>query len=253
MNKKHYIILTLAFVFLGQPAFGLKVPELKGRINDYANILNYREKVALENLLLKEESATSSQIVLLTISSLNGENLEDYSMQVVEKWKIGQKEFDNGVLLLIAIKEKKIRIEVGYGLESILTDAKSGFIIRNIIVPNFKHGDIYKGIVDGMTSISGLISNKFEITDKQLAKYKRQQKGGEKKHLPATLIVFLLMFFLGSLGRRNRGSGILPWLLIGGMMGSSSSHRNSGFGGGGFSGFSGGGGGFGGGGASGGW
>ncbi len=143
MYKK--IIFALTFLLLTNTAFALEVPKLKERINDYAEILAPNQEAELENLLKNAETRTSSQIALLTITSLEKENLEDFSLKVIETWKLGQKNKDNGVLLLIALKEKKIRIEVGYGLEAVLTDAKSGFIIRNIIAPHFKKKKILYG------------------------------------------------------------------------------------------------------------
>ena len=117
-NIKLFVLFVL-FVANYFPVFALDVPKLKGRINDYAGILNSSEESQLESVLRKTEAKTSSQVVLLTIPSLEGENLEDYSIRVVEKWQIGQKEYDNGALLLVALAEKKVRIEVGYGLEHI--------------------------------------------------------------------------------------------------------------------------------------
>ena len=246
MRKITFLLLIL---FFSQTVFALNVPKLKGRINDYAGVLINNEEAKLEQILAEAESKTSSQVVLLTIPSLEGENLEDFSMRVVETWQIGQKEFDNGVLLLIAMKEKEIRIEVGYGLESILTDAKSGYIIRNFIVPKFKKNNFFQGITSGLAVITGIISEEFVITDEELAKYNKLEKQGRKTQIPVGLIVFIFMMLFGGLGRRRRG-GLLPLIFLGSALGGRSSR--SGFGGG-FGGFSGGGGSFGGGGASGGW
>ena len=247
---KKIIIISVMLVFAVSILSSLDVPKLKGRINDNAGIINSGDERKLEALLRDVEAKTSSQVALLTISSLQGENLEDYSMRVAQAWQLGQKEFDNGVLLLVAFKEKKIRIEVGYGLESIITDAKSGFIIRNYIVPGFKNGDFAGGITNGLLAISGLVTKEFEITDEQLAKYSQQQRAGKRKQIPFGLIVFLFMFVFGGLGRRR--GGLFTALFLGSMLGGGRSRGGSGFGGG-FGGFSGGGGGFGGGGASGGW
>lgn len=244
-------ILFLLTIFVTIQLFALEVPKLRKRVNDNADILTPYQEMELEQKLQTVEAKTSSQIAVLTINSLQGENLEDYSMRVAEQWKLGQQEFDNGALLLIALKEKKIRIEVGYGLESIITDLKSGYIIRNLIVPPFKEGNYFKGISAGSIAISGLITEEFEITDEQLQKYQTQQKENKKIHLPFGLIVFLFMIIFGGFGRRRRG-GLFTALFLGSMLGGSG-RSSSGFGGGGFGGFSGGGGGFGGGGASGGW
>lgn len=248
--KKVMVILTL--IICSVTLFALEVPKLKGTVNDYAGILSQEQEYQLESLLRETQKQTSSQVVLLTIPSLQGENLEDYSFRVAEKWQLGQKKLDNGVLLLVSMQEKKLRIEVGYGLEAIITDLKSGYIIRKIVVPEFKTGNFYQGISKGLVAITGLISNEFEISQAELAKY-QQERNQSSGHLPIGGIVFVIMIVLGSVGRRGRrGGGILPWLIVGSMLGGNRDH-GGGFGGGGFGGFSGGGGSFGGGGASGGW
>ena len=235
--KKIFFTIIICFPLL----YSLQVPPIKARINDYADILNSSQKIQLEQLLENAEAKTSSQFVLLTISSLQGEVLEDFSMRVADKWKIGQKGLDNGVILLIALAEKKIRIEVGYGLEPILTDVKSGYIIRNLIVEQFKKGDYYQGIHQALVAITGIVNGEFVISPEELAKYKKAKKNKINAYIPfgiMFLIIFLMNIFRGG---RRRGSSIF-WA---GGFGS-----GGGFGGGGFSG---GGGSFGGGGASGGW
>ncbi|MDP8269691.1 MAG: TPM domain-containing protein [Candidatus Tenebribacter davisii] len=249
---KKIILISVLFVFSVTALLSLDVPKLKSAVNDNAGIINAENERKLEALLRDVEGKTSSQVALLIIPSLQGENLEDYSLRVAQAWKLGQKEFDNGVLLLVALKEKKIRIEVGYGLESIITDAKSGYIIRNYMVPEFKQGDFTSGITSGLLAISGLVTKEFEITDEELAKYNQQQKAGKRKQIPFGLIVFLIMFIFGGLGRGRKRGGLFTALFLGSMLGGGSRSSSSGFGGG-FGGFSGGGGSFGGGGASGGW
>jgi len=243
---KKYILISTIFLFCISNVFSLDVPKIEARINDNANIISSNDERKLETLLKDVESKTSSQVALLTINSLQGENLEDYAMRVAQSWQLGQKKFDNGVLMLVAMKEKKIRIEVGYGLESIITDAKSGYIIRNYIVPEFKNGNFTGGITNGLLAISGLVTNEFEITDSELAQYSKQQKSGKRTQIPFGLFIFLFMFIFG--GFRRRRGGLFTALFLGSLLGGGRSR-----GGGGFGGFSGGGGSFGGGGASGGW
>ncbi len=246
MKRLTFFVLTLMLVNV---LFSLTVPPLKSRINDYAQALTSKQKALLESMLTDVERRTSSQIVLLVIPTLENEILENYSMKVVDTWKVGQTDLDNGVLLLIAMKEKKIRIEVGYGLEGIITDLKSGFIIRNIVVPEFKKGNYYEGIAGGLNAISGLVTDEYVISDEELQKYQedvKRKKGVSQ--VPVGLIIFLIMIVFGGFGKRRR-LGFLPFLFLGSTLGGSS--RSSGFGG--FGGFSGGGGSFGGGGASGGW
>ncbi|RLD56933.1 MAG: hypothetical protein DRJ01_14565 [Bacteroidetes bacterium] len=247
--KKRYVFIVLVLIF-SEIIFALKIPKLTGRVNDYAEILNSTQEKEITALLFSQEHKTSSQFVLLTVPTLKGGSLEDYSIKVADSWKIGQKGLDNGVLLLISIAEKKIRIEVGYGLESILTDMKCGYIIRNIIVPHFKRGNYYDGIYSGLQAITGIVTNEFDISPEELAKYQARKRKVKTSQLPIGIVVFIIMIVLSSFKRTLRGrSGLFPLLFLGGL----GSRGGSGFGGGGFGGFSGGGGGFGGGGASGGW
>lgn len=253
---KKIILILVSFIFFNT-AFALDIPKLQGRVNDHANILNANEERQIEQFLYQNEQKNSSQVVLLTLKSLEGENLEDYSMRVADKWKIGQKKFDNGALLLVAVDERKIRIEVGYGLESIITDLKAGYIIRNAITPEFKKGNYSGGIAKGLANITGIINKKFDISDEELARYQNSQKKANTGNLPFSFIVIVFIIIMNLLGRifgsgrRRKGMGFLPFLLLGSALGGS---RGGGFSsGGGFGGFSGGGGGFGGGGASGGW
>ncbi len=242
------IITLILLSLLTYQVFALKIPKLKGHVNDYANVLTAGEESELENYLMDFERSNSAQVALLTIKSLKGENLEDYSLRVVDEWKLGVKGRDNGVLLLISMQEKKMRIEVGYGVEGVLTDAKSGYIIRTIIVPAFKQGNFSSGIAGGLSAIMDTISKDLIITDEEIAQ-SRKASGKRKSQIPFGFIIFVLMMVFGRLGRGRRG-GFLTAMLLGSML-NGGSGRSSG--GGGFGGFSGGGGGFGGGGASGGW
>lgn len=251
--KKTFFALLLIALALG--LWGRNIPAMNGPVNDYVGLLDSREKQTLTTMLMNVQQQTSSQVALLIIPSLQGESLEGYSLRVAEQWKLGQKEFDNGLLMLVAYNDRKVRIEVGYGLEGLITDAKSGFIIRNYITPAFRRGDYYNGLKDGLGVVSGIINREFDISEEDLARYQQQERRGNRAKAPVGFIIFIIMIVLSSLGRRRRGvGGILPWLIIGSMndRGRGGFGGGSGFGGGG-GGFFGGGGGFGGGGASGGW
>jgi uncharacterized protein len=228
----------LILLFLCSPAVALNIPQPTGYVNDQAGVISQTVELKLEQFLRDFEKSDSTQITVLTIPTLEDEVLEDYSLKVFDSWKIGQKGKDNGALLLIAKAEKKIRIEVGYGLEGRLTDLLTGRIIDNEITPKFKQGDFDGGIVAGVVGIAEAVRGEYTGTGKTHSRKKKSSPFG---------LIFLL-FFLGPLlsrigGRRSRRSSIfLGGPFIGGGGG--------GFGGGGFSG---GGGGGGGGGASGGW
>ena len=143
-------LLGALVLFLFAPALSnaLDVPPLRGRVNDYAKLLSQERALALEAQLEKFEQETGHQIAVLTIPSLEGDSLEDFSIRVAETWKIGKKGFDNGAILLVARDDLKLRIEVGYGLEGVLPDAIASRIILEVITPRFRSGD-YAGGIDG--------------------------------------------------------------------------------------------------------
>ena len=236
----------------------LEIPPLKGRVNDTAGVLQRGTAGEIERYLAGVEGASGAQIVLLTVASLEGESLEYYALHTAESWGIGRAVSDNGALLLVAMREKKIRIEVGYGLESVLTDAMSGYIIREIMVPAFRAGNIEAGIAGGLQALGGAVTGDADISAEDIRR--SENRGGGDTLAPIFFIVFILIFMLSRMGgyRRFRRRGMSPAsaLFMGMALGSITRSRHGGgfSGGGGFGGgFSGGGGGFGGGGASGGW
>lgn len=257
-NKRlfiQYIMFVLLASIFSINAFPVEYPEIKERVNDYVGVFKPSEKEYLTSILKATEDKTSSQVVLVVVESLEGIPLEEYSLRTAEKAKLGQKNLDNGVLILVAMAEKKIRIEVGYGLEPLLTDAKTGYIIRKLIVPEFEKGKYFNGLHSGLQTVTGIISKDYDISPEELAKFKKEQKKTRGPHISMGLIVFLLIFGLSIFKNSTRGGGggsVASAIILGSMMsGGSHSHRGGGFGGGG--GFSGGGGSFGGGGSSGSW
>lgn len=149
------------------PSFGQKaVPELWGqRVHDEAHILQQASIDQLEKNLKAYEDSTSNQIAILIVQSLDGDVLENYSIKVVEKWKLGQKGKDNGVLLLIAVDDHKMRIEVGQGLEGVLTDAQCSRIIRNEIAPSFRRSEFDVGVAAGVDGIIKAIGGEYKADD----------------------------------------------------------------------------------------
>lgn len=125
---------------------GATIPPLTGRIVDEASLLTPEQRAELERKLEKIERTTSIQIVIVTIPSLDGEPIEDYSVRLAQQWRIGQKGLDNGVVILVAKAERKVRLEVGYGLESVIPDGLAGRIIREQITPRFRQNDYYGGL-----------------------------------------------------------------------------------------------------------
>lgn len=150
---------------LTSPSFALDVPPLTGRIVDLAQVLPADVIAPLTRDLEAHEARTSNQVAVLILPSLEGEPLESFSHRVGTAWKLGHKGTDNGVLLLIALRERKVRIEVGYGLEGTLTDLRSAHIIRNEIVPHFRAGDLPGGIVAGVQAILGTIDGTYKAEE----------------------------------------------------------------------------------------
>jgi uncharacterized protein len=138
-------------------AAALEVPFLSGRVTDNAEVLNDATRRTLTDRLKAHEDRTGDQIVVLTVPSLEGESIEEYAVRVFEAWKLGRKGKDNGVLVIVAPKDRRMRIEVGYGLEGTLTDLAAGRIIRNVMTPRFKAGDYNAGIDAGVQAILDLL------------------------------------------------------------------------------------------------
>ncbi len=156
-------IVLVVFISISSFVFSLQIPSRpNGRVNDDANLLDASSKAALESKLRAFEEETSNQVVVATFPSLEGESLEDFSMRLAQNWKIGQKGKDNGVILLIFKNDRKLRIEVGYGLEGALTDALSRRIIQDDIVPEFKKGNYAAGILKGSDSILAAIKGEYK-------------------------------------------------------------------------------------------
>lgn len=155
-------LLSLVVLLFVLPIKARDVPFLGGRVNDTAGMLSGPALQELETMLKMHEDSTSNQVVILTVASLEGEVLEEYSFRVAETWALGQADKDNGVLILVARDDRKVRIEVGSGLEGDLTDALSGRIIRNEIVPRFRDGDFDAGLVEGTKAVLAAIEGSYE-------------------------------------------------------------------------------------------
>jgi uncharacterized protein len=250
--------LALAVLLVVSPAFALAVPSLDGRVNDHAGLLSKERAGSLEQRLADYEKKTGHQFVLLTVDSLEGDPLEDFSLRAVEQWKLGRKKVDDGLLLLVVKKERKVRIEVGYGLEGSITDAASSRIIRRVIAPAFRSNDYAGGIEQAFEALMKADQTPAgERTD-------TPRRGVGIGWGPLPLLLFLgvpLLIVLWLMRGGGGGLGGGGWsrggYYGGGWGGGGGFGRGGGgWGGGGFSGgggFGGGGGGFGGGGASGGW
>ena len=154
--KKKIILSGFFLLLLSSNLFAAKIPALKGYVNDYANVVSQRDEQEITDYLSSLENTTGIQIAVLTMPSLDGEDISSFSIRVCDEWKLGQADKDNGALLLLAMEERDIRIEVGYGLEGKLTDAKCGLIIRNVIIPEFQEGDYSSGLLKGAKNMGGI-------------------------------------------------------------------------------------------------
>ena len=267
------LAVLLSILLLAAPAAAQTFPALSGRVVDQADLLRPEQEIDLTSKLAALEAQTGRQFVIATVNSLEGRPIEDYGYRLGRAWAIGDKEKDDGVILLVAPKERKVRIETGYGARVFLTDAVSSIIIREDILPRFKAGDMAGGIVAGAEKVIATL----QLSPAEAAR--RAQEAGARQEraeidvnpIPVIFIIVIFFMIIGSIakragGRRYHGrgrGGISPWVILWGLSELSKASRGRGGwgGGGGFSGgggwggggFSGGGGSFGGGGASGSW
>lgn len=213
MRLNNYLKRTFAlFCFLigfsaVENLFALKVPELRGRVNDYANIIKRDDKAQIEEMLVNIESKTGAQIAVLTLKTLEDESLEEFSLKVAETWGLGQSGKDNGVLLLVSMDEHAIRIETGYGVEEFLTDAKCGLIIRNIIVPEFQKTNYSTGIKKAVENIGGLlIQDETLIDESVLNEYFADEDESDNFEFIISIIILIIaaLFYILPFGKKGR-------------------------------------------------
>jgi uncharacterized protein len=237
------LLASLVALLAATSARALEVPERPlGHLSDFAHALSLADRGRLDAELASYDNGTQ-QIAIAIFPSLEGESLEDFSIRLAEKWKIGGKKNSDGVLVTVFVAEHKIRVEVGYGLEDRLTDARSAQIIREIIAPHFQRGDVAGGLSAGALMIHRVITEGADALPPP-------SQTNSSDHVPIWIWILIFLVVVAILSR-SRGGGAGPF--IGGTFLGGSSGWSSGGGGGGGGGFSGGGGSFGGGGASGSW
>ncbi|MDM7995572.1 MAG: YgcG family protein [Acidobacteriota bacterium] len=231
MQRIAVCLALFLFQSLSLSALALDVPKLQSRVTDLAGVLTPEQVGNLEAKLQELETADSTQVAVLVIPGLEGEYLEDYSIRVAEAWKLGQKGRDNGAILLVAMQDRAIRIETGYGLEEKLTDARASQIIRNDIIPRFRQGDFYGGIDAGVTGIIQTVRGIYQASPRSERQPSRKS-GGILNFL--IVMLFPLLWFLSATGKWGggivgAGAGMLlpytlithslPIVLIGGLLG----------------------------------
>lgn len=277
--------LLLAAALLAAPSLAtadVAVPALRARVTDLTATLDVEQKSTLEKTLAAFEAKKGAQIAVLMVPTTEPETVEQYAVRVEEVWKLGRKGVDDVVLLVIAKNDRKLRIEVGYGLEGALTDAVAKRIIADDIVPRFKQGDFYGGVTAGVDRITRVIDGEA-LPPPRAASASQNSSGGDNLFFIGFILVFVVGGILRAIFGRMLGAGIiggvmgfivwsviglLPWAMVAGvvafifgLMGGGGQSSGGGFGGGGYrgggysggGGFSGGGGSSGGGGASGSW
>ncbi len=235
-HYKNILLLVLTMCTLTSIA-QKTIPEHGGRwVHDDAGILSPQTIGQLEMLLKAERDSTSNQIAVLLMKNLEGGDIDEYANRVFNNWKLGDEKKDNGILFLLAMEEKQMRIEVGAGLEGILTDAQSSRINRNEVAPYFRRGEYEQGIVAGVISIIQTIKGEYK-NDSPVA------RKSKKSRSPFVTIIALIIFLIIGARRRRSGPGGGYWTPGGGFIGGgnwggggSSGSWGGNFGGGGFSG-----------------
>ena len=271
---RFFLGFCMAVMLAAMPAAAQNFPPLTGRVVDQANLLRPEQKVDLDSKLSALEAQSGRQFVVATVNSLEGREIDEYAYLLGRHWKIGDEQRDDGAVMVVAPKERKVWIATGYGAGGYLTDSVTGRIVREAVLPRFKAGDMGGGIIAGAERVIEIM----KLPPEEAARQAQQAGAAEKKRgrssvgfLPVIFIVVIFFMMIGGISRagggrkyRGRGSrgGIDPMVVLWGLQALSQVSRGGGgggfggFGGGGFGGgggFSGGGGGFGGGGAGGSW
>ena len=236
INKIATIFLLL-FILIASSSFAQKLPDPVGYVNDFARVVSSDISQQITAICTEVETKTSAQIAVVTIPSLENYSIEEYAVLLFEKWGIGARGKDNGILILNTIEDRKIRIEVGYGLEGIIPDGKAGRIRDQHLIPYLKTAEYGRAYLSAVQAIAGEIANEYGV---ELSGGVTPIRGEDQGSGAGKLITILILIFLVFITRGR----ILPWLFLGAMLGGGGRSRG-GFGGGG--GFSGGFGGFGGG------
>jgi len=248
--KKYFYSVMLSIVFLvlmiHQANAADSFPEKTGLVNDFADVIDPAIEEKINAVTSELLAKTEIPVVVVTMPDIGDNEYNDYANRLYEKWGIGKKGEDKGVLIFVTVKERKLRIEVGYGLEGVITDGTAGEIRETYMSPYLKENKYGEGILNGTAAVSLLIAKASGV---QLTGYTQASRPKAKSNSRFAFLPILLIFLFFIIGGRGRGGGL--WLLLPLLMGSGSysgtnnKYRGSGFGGfgGGFGGFGGGGGG----------
>jgi uncharacterized protein len=217
------VVTLVAFLLVGGSAFALDVPPLRGRVNDLAGMLSPQQAAALEDELARFEAETSHQIALLTVPSLGGDPIEDFSLRVAESWKLGQKKLDNGMLVVIAPNDRTARVEVGYGLEGVVPDAVANRVLQQKMIPLFREGRMADGVLAGLRAL--MAAARGEVVPMQERAPGEHRSSSERDPIGTLIFAAILGTFAGAPFRRGRakplgalvGGGVaggLTWFLL---------------------------------------
>lgn len=219
--KKEDSKMVVILLLLVAISFAQEFPSPRGYVNDFANVIDSASEVQIESLCAQIENETTVEIAVVTVDTVEPTYIEDYGVKLFEKWKIGKKGEDNGLLILASMKEREIRIEVGYGLEEYITDGEAGEIIDRVIVPRFKEGKYGKGLYDAVVKVREILKNEG---------YRPKKPPTKNQIDPVFCFVgfIILAIFVHLIRRGRKGTGGGGWR-IGGHRGGRSSR---GFGGG---------------------
>ncbi len=232
-RKRFSILLLWVLCFLSSPAIAAPVdyPSLNGYVTDNAGLINASDQEAITRIIKELDDKTTAQVAVVTVATTQPEAIEPYAVKLFEKAGIGQKGKNNGVLLLIASQDRTMHIEVGYGLEGALPDALAGRIIREIIVPEFKAGNISQGILKGADAIVGIVAKEYGVTidGQQVVMPAQSGSDSDAGWVAVLILIFSLLVFTSMCGGLRGGGGYYGG---GGFGGGSSGGGFGGFGGG---------------------
>lgn len=254
-----YLLPFLLFLWAPlSPAWAQSIPEAKGFVNDFSGALSQSEASQLNALLTQYAESSSNEIAVAIMELPSDASLEEFTLSIAEKWGVGGGSNDNGILIAVYPSARKMRIEVGYGLEGAVPDSRANEIMNNFMKPAFRQNDYYTGLKDAATAIIAATNGEYENAprSKYYTKTTTSNQGGNGAQLVVIIMIIILFSIMSRGGGGGKGGGrrssgsLMPWIFLGGG-GFGGGGGGFGGGGGGFGGF--GGGGFGGGGASGDW
>jgi uncharacterized protein len=225
------------------PGAGETYPKPTGAINDFAGVIPAQYKGPMENLAQEVLQKTGTAVVVATVETIGDNDSNDYANRLYKAWGIGKKGEDKGVLIFLAVKERRVRIETGYGVEGILPDGLVGEILDRYAIPRFREGDFGKGLAETMAAVSSVVAKAAGVTLTGVQTQQQRRPARTERGVGIGQIVLLILavgFLLGT----HQGRALLPWLLLLMMSGGGGNRRGGdgfgGFGGGGFGGFGGG-------------